>query len=149
MKNTLRTGSTSKGFTLVEVLITVIVAAVFIITFSQLHIVQSRLANITTAYDTADLLAYNNLRIYAYGKAPNWFTCTYSGGSPVDVTLLSSSAAVKGLPSPVSQTVVASAPYGCGGSSSGIGYPIRVVSTVKYDALPNQKVVVHATYSTY
>lgn len=137
----------AEGFTLVEVLITIVIAAIFIITFSQLHIVQSRVGSIMSSYDAADLLAYNNLRTYAYGKAPNWFECTYSGGNPQPKTMLSSNAAVAGIPSPVIQTVVATAPYGCGGSSSGIGYPIKVVSTVTYG--PDAKVIVHATYSTY
>jgi len=145
--NWYKRSSQERGFTLVEVLITVVVAAVFILTFSQLHIIQTRLSSVTTAYDTADLLAYNNLRTYAYGKAPSWFECEYSGGNPKAMTVFSSNAPVGGLPAPVTQTVVATAPYGCGGSSSGIGYPIRVVSTVTYDS--DAKVVVHATYATY
>ncbi|MGV9001740.1 MAG: prepilin-type N-terminal cleavage/methylation domain-containing protein [Candidatus Saccharimonadaceae bacterium] len=136
-----------EGFTLVEVLVTVVVATIFIITFSQLHIVQSRLGSIMNAYDSADLLAYNNLRTFAYGQPPIWFDCTYASGSPVPMTLFSSSSPVSGIPSPVTQTVIATAPYGCGGSSSGIGYPIRVTSTITYDV--DAKVVVHATYSTY
>jgi prepilin-type N-terminal cleavage/methylation domain len=148
MKTHKRMNSSSKaGFTLVEVLITVIIAALFIITFSQLHIVQSRLSKIMTSYDAADLLAYNNLRTYAYGKAPSWFECTYASGSPEPKTVFSSTDPVSGIPSPVTQTVVATAPYGCGGASTGIGYPIKVVSTVTYDT--DSKVVVHATYSTY
>jgi len=136
----------AKGFTLVEVLITVVVATLFIVAFSQLHIAQSRISSTMNAYTKADLLAYNNLRIYANGKAPTWFECTYASGSPVPMNLLTSTDAA-GLPTPVSQTVVATAPYGCGGGSSGIGYPIKVVSTVTYGS--DAKVIVHATYSTY
>lgn len=139
--------SQTGGFTLVEVLITIVIASFFIITFSQLHIVQSRLGSIMSGFDTADMLAYNNLRTYAYGKAPSWFVCTYASGSPTPMTLLTSTSPVSGIPSPVTQTVVATAPYGCGGSSSGIGYPIKVTSTVTYGS--DAKVVVHATYSTY
>jgi prepilin-type N-terminal cleavage/methylation domain-containing protein len=135
------------GFTLVEVLITIVIAAIFIVTFSHLHIVQSRVASIMSAYDAADLLAYNNLRTFAYGKAPSWFECVYASGVPESKTVLTSSAPVDGIPSPVTQTVVATAPYGCGGGSTGLGYPIKVVSTVTYG--PESKVVVHATYSTY
>lgn len=139
--------SRNQGFTLVEILITVVIAAVFIITFSQLHIVHSRIGKMMSAYDTADLLAYNNLRTYAYGKAPSWFDCTYSGGNPESKTKLNITTPVEGIPSPVTQTVIATAPYGCGGGSTGSGYPIRVVSTVTYG--PDAKVVVHATYATY
>ena len=135
------------GFTVVEVIIAVVLAALFVISISQIYIVQTRLSSITSAYNTADLLAYNNLRTYAYGKAPTWFECEYTSGSPVPQTLLTSTDPVDSLPKPVTQTVVASAPYGCGGSSSGIGYPIRVVSTVAYGN--DGKTVVHATYSTY
>lgn len=142
-----QTDDRRKGFTLVEVLVTVVVAAIFILAFADISITQSRIGSIKKSYVTADLLAYNNMRTYAYGKAPSWFECEYSGGSPLAMTLLSSSDPVDGVPSPVIQTVVATAPYGCGGSSVGIGYPIRVVSTVTYGT--DAKVVVHATYSTY
>lgn len=142
----MNTGS-KEGFTLVEILITVVVASIFIITFSQIHIVQSRLSKIMTSYDAADLLAYNNLRTFAYGKAPNWFECTIVSGTPEAKTMLSITTPVSGIPSPVTQTVVATAPYGCGGGNVGMGYPIKVVSTVTYDT--DSKVVVHATYATY
>lgn len=140
-------GRRQEGFTLVEILITVLVATIFIITFTQMQIIQSRVGSIMTAYDAADLLAYNNLRTFAYGRAPNWFECTYSSGNPQAKTVLSKNTPVSGLPSPVTQTVIATAPYGCGGSSAGIGYPIKVVSTVTFG--PDAKAVVHATYSTY
>jgi Tfp pilus assembly protein FimT len=147
MKNTLFKASKGAGFTVVEVLITVIVAALFVLSITQLSVTQTKLTSTMTTYGVANLLSYNNLRTYAYGKSPNWFECVYSSGNPQPMTLLTSTSSVSGLPSPVSQTVVATAPYGCGGDSSSIGYPIRVVSTVTYG--PSAKVVVHATYSTY
>ena len=146
MKRTAKRAAQS-GFTVVEVIVTVIIATLFIITIVQLTITQSKLTLAVNSYNVADLLAYNNLRTYSYGKSPSWFECEYSGGNPQPMTLLNSNAAVEGLQSPVSQSVVATAPYGCGGGSSGIGYPIKVVSTVTYG--PEAKVVVHATYSTY
>lgn len=135
------------GFTLIEVLVAVVVAALFITAFVQMYIVQSRLSSEMSSYNKAELLAYDNLRTFAYGKAPTWFTCTYSNGSPQAVTLLSSSAAVEGIPSPVSQSVVATAPYGCGGGTASLGYPIKVVSSVTYGS--DARKVTHATYSTY
>lgn len=135
------------GFTLIEVLVAVIVAALFISAFSQMYIIQSRLSTEMETYEQADELAYSNLRTYAFGKAPTWFTCTYLSGSPVPVELIDSDDPVEGLPGPVSQSVVATAPYGCGGSSGAIGYPIKVVSTVTYGA--DGRKVVHATYTTY
>ncbi len=139
--------SQRSGFTIVEVVVTIVITTLFIITISQLAMAQSQISSTMTAYNKADLLAYNNLRTYAYGKAPSWFDCTYSGGSPDEMTLVSTTNPVEGIPGPVSQTVIATAPYGCGGVSSGIGYPIKVVSTVMYG--PNAEAVVHATYSTY
>lgn len=135
------------GFTLIEVLVAVVIAALFIIAFVQMYVVQARLSSDMSSYNKAELLAYGNLRTFAYGKAPTWFTCTYSSGSPQPVTLLSSSAAVEGIPSPVTQSVVATAPYGCGGGTAALGYPIKVVSTVTYG--PDGRTVTHATYSTY
>ena len=137
----------SKGFTLVEVVLTIAVASIFVISIAQIYTVQTRLSSVTASYNTADLLAYNNLRTYAYGKAPNWFQCVYASGSPQPMTVLSSTTPVSGIPSPVTQTVIATAPYGCGGSSTGIGYPIRIESKVTYGN--DGKTVVHATYSTY
>lgn len=146
MKNVFNKSDQS-GFTLVEVLVTIIVATLFVVSISQLEITQSKLAANANDYNAADLLAYNNLRTYAYGKSPTWFDCTYSGGNPEPMTLISKSDAIQGLPAPVIQTVTATAPYGCGGGSAGIGYPIKVVSTVTYG--PSAKVIVHATYATY
>lgn len=147
MRGYLSRRHTRAGFTLVEVIVTVVIAAVFIAAFTQLHITQSRISSVMTAYAQADLLAYNNLRIFANGKTPTWFDCNYTGSVADPMTLLTSTDPVNGIPSPVIQSVIATAPYGCGGGSAGIGYPIRVVSTVTYGK--DAKVIVHATYSTY
>lgn len=136
-----------QGFTVVEVAITIVVAALFIIAISQLQITQSKVSAQLKSESMADLLAYNNLRTYAYGKSPSWFDCEYSAGSPLVRTMINKNEPVEGIASPVIQTVTASAPYGCGGGSSGIGYPIKVVSKVTYGN--PSKEVVHATYSTY
>lgn len=135
------------GFTLVEVFVTIIIATLFVIAITQLYIAQSKVSQSLNSYNNADLLANNNLRTFAYGKAPTWFVCEYSGGVPLPKTVFNSTDNVTGIQSPVTQTVVATAPYGCGGSSSSIGYPIKVVSTVTYGS--DGKTVVHATYSTY
>lgn len=135
------------GFTIIELLITIMLGTLFVISIMQLHLTQAVISSDMLSRNNADLLAYNNLRTYAYGKSPSWFNCVYSGGNPQPMTLLSSTDPVEGIKSPVTQTVVATAPYGCGGGSNGIGYPIKVVSTVTYGA--DSKKVVHATYSTY
>jgi len=136
----------ANGFTIVEVLVTIVVTTVFVLAIAQVSVIQSQLSASYQMYSTADLLAYNNLRTYANGKAPTWFTCTYASGSPLPVTLLSSSSDVNGLTSPVTQSVVATAPYGCGGGTSSNGYPIKIVSTVSY---ASGRTVQHATYATY
>jgi type II secretory pathway pseudopilin PulG len=137
------------GFTLVEVFVTIVIATLFIIAISQLYITQVRISTSVTSYNNADILASNNLRTYAYGKPPTWFECDYdsSTNKPKDVTKLNTTGDYPGIQSPVTQSIIASAPYGCGGSSSGIGYPIKVVSKVTFGK--EGKTVVHATYSTY
>jgi len=135
------------GFTLIEVLVAVVVAALFITAFSQMYIIQSRIAKDMKTFDKADMLAYSNLRTYAYGKAPTWFTCSHTSTNPDAVVLINSTDPVEGLPSPVTQNVTATAPYDCGGASGTTGYPIKVVSTVTYG--PDGRTVTHATYATY
>lgn len=129
------------GFTLVETSVTVVVAALFLIAISLIYITQSQLSGSTTAYTAADMLAYNNLRSYATGSPPIWFVC--SGSAPYAKTY-TPTGPTDGIPSPVTQKITATAPYGCGGGNS---YPIRVVSVVQYG--PNGKVVTHATYASY
>lgn len=136
-----------RGFTIVEVLVTLAAASLFISAIYMLQITQIKLAKSVSSYSNADQLAYNNLRVFANGKSPTWFTCNYVSGSPAAMTLKSSTDAVNGITPPVTQTVTATAPYGCGGGSSGLGYPIRVISSVTYG--PAGKTVVHATYASY
>ena len=135
------------GFTLVEMLVTITIGALFIASITQLYITQTQVSKSVTSYSTAEILSNDNLRTYAYGESPSWFDCTYVSGSPAPMVLLNSTADVSGIQSPVIQSVIATAPYGCGGSSSSIGYPIKVVSKVTYGK--DAKTVVHATYSTY
>jgi len=135
------------GFTLVEVFVTIVIAALFIVSISLLYISQTQVSKSMKSYLTADLLSNDNLRTYAYGTAPSWFECTYVSSSPQPMELLNSTVDVSGIQSPVIQSVIATAPYGCGGSSSSNGYPIKVVSKVTYGK--DAKTVVHATYSSY
>ena len=132
----------SEGFTIIEVIVTIVVALLFIGAIAQLYVAQYQLSSSVVAYTHADILAYNNLRTYAYGASPTWFVC--SGSAPYTKNYIQSGSTA-GIPGPVTQTVTATAPFGCGGSSS--GYPIQVVSTVTYG--PNNRKVVHATYATY
>lgn len=140
-----------QGFTIIETLVTLVVAAIFIATILQISVLQSQIASQITAYTAADRLASSNLRIYAYGEPPTWFTCTGTSTNPGVMTLIDPSPTKNPvtdphIPSPATQSVVALAPYGCGGSSR-IGYPIEIVSTVTYG--PSSIKVTHATFSTY
>ncbi len=137
-----------QGFTLVELLATIVIAAIFLVSAYQLvHTVS--LFSITSSQQTiADELAYANLRQYANGSSPTWFTCIPA--SPVTNpstfdTLENIITDVDDLPSPVVQVVRANAPYGCSGSASGL--PIYVESYVTYG--PTARKVTHATYVSY
>ena len=153
------TNTRQSGFTIVELIVTIVVAGLFIGVISQMNGFVVNMATSSHRFELASNLAYNNLRIYANGQRPTWFDCVgdesgestppYTDGKShsdaAGINILNSSAGVAGLPSPVSQTVNVLAPYGCGTSASGM--PIRVVSTVTYGN-PAKKVV-HATYVAY
>lgn len=155
----MKTTSHQSGFTIVELIVTIVVAGMFIGVISQMNGFVVNMATSSHRFELASNLAYNNLRIYANGQKPTWFNCVgdessettppYTDGKShsdaAGINILSSGADVAGLPSPVSQTVNVLAPYGCGTSASGM--PIRVVSTVTYGN-PAKKVV-HATYVSY
>lgn len=131
------------GFTLVEVLVTVVFAAIiFVGLFSSLASIFA-ISEGSSQRTTASNLAYANLRLYADGNYPTWFSCNTSDETE-PVTLLDTSADVAGLPGSVRQIVTATAVYGCDGSSQ--GYPIKVESSVE---LENGRKVTHATYTSF
>ncbi len=131
------------GFTLIEALVTVIVAAIFILAMTELYVVQLQLSTSTTAYDQVDQLAYNNLRAYADGRKPTWFSCVYSSGNPQPQKLMDNiPTTLPGLKGNIVQLVVATAPFGCG---SNVVKPILVTSSATYQG----RTITHATYSTY
>ncbi len=138
------------GYTVVELLVVILISTAFILTISQAIGAIGTSAAESTRMNVASNLAYNNLRLYANGQKPNWFTCnastdikTYPGAA--GQILIEETITYPSLPSPVVQKVVASAPFGCG--SSGGGMPVRVQSTVTYGS-PG-KTMVHATYVSY
>lgn len=153
------TSEKQSGFTIVELIVTIVVAGMFIAVISQMNGFVVSMATTSHRFELASNLAYNNLRIYANGGKPTWFDCIGDEASETSAPftdgkthtdaagrdIYTSSAAVTGLPSPVTQTVNVLAPYGCGTSASGM--PVRVVSTVTYGS-PARKVV-HATYVSY
>lgn len=137
------TTSTSDGFTLIEVIITVVLAAiVFVGLFSSLASIFA-INEGSSQRTTASNLAYANLRLYADGNPPTWFACNTSDET-APATLLDKSESVAGLPGTAHQVVTATAVYGCDGTSQ--GYPIKVESSVE---LTNGRKVTHATYASF
>ncbi|HTK39923.1 MAG TPA: prepilin-type N-terminal cleavage/methylation domain-containing protein [Patescibacteria group bacterium] len=131
------------GFSIIEVIVAVVLAGVvFIGLFSSLTSIFA-ISEGSTQRSTASNLAYANLRTYANGANPSWFSCTVSDET-ASVTLLSKTVNVSGLPGTVTETVIADAPYGCNGAAK--GFPIRVQSSI---VVGNGIKVSHATYTTY
>ena len=152
------------GFTLVELIVTIVVAGLFITVISQMNGFVVGMATTAHRTEMASNLAYNNMRIYANDKPPLWFDCHGDDATDVATALkpfndgakhpdaagtplinTTSSTSIYDLPAPVIQKVTAVAPYGCGNTITGM--PIRIVSTVTYGN-PAKKVV-HATYIGY
>lgn len=138
------------GFTTVELIVVILVTASFIASISQMIGFVSRTAAEAHHQDVAGNLAYNNLRKYANGQPPNWFTCnntsdgTHASNNGIGQILLSGTPEdTAGLPGPVEQRVTAFAPYGCSNTAES-GMPVRVISEIKYGN--PAKEVIHATY---
>ncbi|HXH04819.1 MAG TPA: hypothetical protein VNI82_00120 [Candidatus Nitrosotenuis sp.] len=133
-----------QGFTIVELIVIITVSAVFFLSAIQLSLSISSMAADGSQRTVASNVAYKNLRKYANGAKPSWYDCVTYGNGPY--TLLTSTDPIDGLPSPVTQTIVASAPYGCGNGATS-GMPIRVQAQIIYG--PSQRTITHATYATY
>lgn len=152
-----------QGFTAVELLVTIIVTAMFAVSFYQLFTVVNQSSTTARNRATASDIAYANLRRYASsGVTPNnWsppFVCdTASGGANTnDVTINTGAAGstlssgspnptTVGLPAPVTYSVKALAVFGCSGAN--VNKPIRVESTVTFG--PQNTVIKHATLVGY
>lgn len=139
IRRTTRSTGSKLGFSLVEIVVTLFVATIFLTSIFTLVSNVILFATTTSQRTAASNLAYANLRLYANSTIPSWFACP--SPATATVTVLSKTNDVPDLPSGVTQTVVASAPYGCGN-----GMPIRVESTVTY---AGARKVSHATYSGF
>lgn len=135
--------SENQGYTLVEVLVAIVLAGMlFVGLFSSLSNILSITSGTSQRQDASNL-AYSNLRLFADGDVPLWFSCDTSNET-APVTLKSETGPFEGLPGNVTQTVEAEAPYGCNGDKK--GYPILVTSSVE---LSNGIRADHATYTTF
>jgi hypothetical protein len=146
MKMNKRNGKAA-GFTIVEVVVTLVVSTIFIVGIIHLQTSVSQLSIQQVQRRIASDLAYNNLRKYANDNQPTWFRCEVAGGVAKPNVLINGNITVRGLPSPVSQKVVATAPYLCGGGTGGVGMPIRIESVVTYGS--NHRKVVHVSYAAF
>ena len=151
------------GFKVVEMVVTIVVSGLLILSIFQVIGSTNNLSIEATRRTIASNIAYNNMRKYANGKKPMWFQCIGDDASETtppfsdgktkpnatgQVLMTITSPGKKDiLPAPVTETVIAVAPYGCGSSASGL--PIRVQSQVTYGVGTAQKTITHATYVTY
>jgi type II secretory pathway pseudopilin PulG len=147
------------GFSAVEMLITIIVAAMFIISFNTLFLTITQTSAQTRYRSVANDLAYANLRQYVSADAkPTWFVCsTAAGSSNTNDSTVNANAqgqvlksgtltkAATTLPEPISYSVRALAIYGCSGTNA--GKPLRVESTITYG--PSALVIKHGTLIGY
>lgn len=147
----------SDGFTAVELLITILTAAVFTIALYQLFIVANNSSTAVKQRAIASELAYSYLRKYSgIDASPSWFTCdTASGSSNTNDLTVNAQAQgqtvasgnlsnVAGIPGTVSYVVKGVAPYGCSGGNAGT--PIKVQASVTYG---NSNTITHATLVGY
>lgn len=138
-----------KGFTLVETIVTIVVASIFIASIVTLY------GSIDQAYSqshyraVASDVAYSYLRKYTASGSLSSFTCSTATGSSNtnDLTINQNavgqtleSGTVSSLPKPTTYSVIALAPYGCSGTNA--GKPLIIRSTVTYGA--NNASIQHA-----
>lgn len=131
------------GFSIIEVIVAVVVAGIFILGIYGITGTITTLSIGASQAFTADSLSYANMRAYANGRPPSWFTCPATETDPVNLPVINPTVPV--LPPPVTQTIVADAPYGCANAAAGL--PIRITSTVTYG--PNNRTLKNTTYATY
>lgn len=155
--------SGAHGFTIIEVIITLMVTALFLTLFFQMYLaMESQRVGIARRALASDL-AYSNLRKFTTRPT---ITCdaakmdltaadasTKTGlllGDETNVAtpsaygfLAEPPAATSSLGRKVQQTVKAYAPQGCSGTAF-TDNPIKLESTITYG--PNRDIVVHTTY---
>ena len=76
-----------KGFTIVEVAITLLVVSVLVVGIIRLQMSVSQLSIQQVQNRIASDIAYNNLRRYVNENPPTWFVCEVVGGAAKPKTL--------------------------------------------------------------
>lgn len=158
--NALRKTTTQEGFTIPELLVTLIVVALFITIFFELFSSISTASMNQRFKALADNTAYSMLKRYSTPSiSPTaWFTCDTDTGTNNDNDVVVNGAAngttIKsgtltradtGLPEPISYTINALAIYGCAGANA--GKPIRLQITLSYGS--PSKTITHAMLIGY
>lgn len=133
------------GFTVIELLVTIIVAALFVGVFYQMYVILVTINANARNTAQASNLSYSNMRRYPTASSTG-LNCQTTTAQPGGVSYLKGSSTPNFVTNgdyqelgPVSEVVVASFPYGC----SAIYDVIKLVSTVTYGR--NSKV----SYATY
>ncbi|HYG83450.1 MAG TPA: hypothetical protein VD907_01070 [Verrucomicrobiae bacterium] len=133
------------GFTTIELLISLFVAAALVGTFYQLFAAADQGNRDARFRASASALAYSNLR--KYNTKPASFICNNttdlvansSAPGQVISTNTTNSNHPSGLPSPVVETIIAWAPAGCGSNK-----PVLINAIVTYG--PQERSIRHGTY---
>jgi len=139
------------GFTAIELLITIIVAGLFAVTFYQLFITINTSISTSKQRALANDLSYSYLRKYASVTAPtitcNTTTDVTQNATAAGVTLESGTLTreATGLPSPITYQVVALAIYGC--KDSHTQSPLKIEAQVRFG--PDNILIKHGTLVSY
>lgn len=131
-----------RGFTIVEVIVTIIIGSTFILSIISLVAVLFQMQAANRMQARAHELSYGNMRTVAGPESARWLECstiTAAPGGVHTITLTNPN----DLPAPVTQNIHISAPYGC--TSPNELMPYKVISEVIYG--PNNIKVVHGTYA--
>lgn len=159
MNQYMKPSTRNSGFTAVEMLVTILVASIFLLAVVTLFIAVTQSLAMARSRAVANDIGYSYLRKYASANSsPDWFVCdTTSGSANTNDLTVNGNATGQvlesgtltttdtGLPSPVSYTVRALAIYGCNGVN--LKKPLRVEATVTFG--PNSTSVRHSTLVGY
>ena len=154
----------SKGFTIVEVMVTLVIVALFMTFFFQSYMAIESQRQAIQRRANASSIAYTNLRKFAQRpvSSPTTFSCDPLTMDGLDSTqpgkLLGDQTNTPASPSSYgftaedatsllgtgsSQEVRVFAPYGCAAFDK---MPLKIVSTVKYGTGTPQEEVVHVSF---
>ena len=137
------------GFTIVEVIVTLVVTSLFLTFFFQMYLMGESQRLVLARQSTASNIAYANLRkitikddVAAIAPCNNTTDLTVNGSAPgtaITSLITPEDTTNSGLNGTVTQTIKAYYPKGCGTTM-----PIKIEAAISY-GLP-QESVIHASY---